>query len=429
MNILVITRSPWDDENGLGNTMSNLFEGYPSKNIANLYFRNDKPKNQVCNKYLSISDKDVVKGIINPKYTPGKIFKMEHADLEASDSLEQGLISYVSKKQNILPFLIQNQIWNNNLWSRKKLDDFLDKFQPDIIFYPSFHTIFTHKLLKYIQKRTNAKVVVFHTDDYLNPTNFKDSTLKRYYFVDRYRAIINSINLADINYCISEKQKIEYEALLNKKFKVLTKGSDFSHQPTYTQKISNSKVIKIVYIGSLIYGRWKTVKKLVEQLKNINKNSDIKFELDIYSQYTPDSEILNDIVSQGISTFKGKIPYEKVKEKIKEYDMVLYLESFSEQEMNDTRLSFSTKIVDYLNSGRSILAIGPKNLAGMEYLKNNDAAICINKISEIPMCLSKINSDPHILKKYADNSWKLGKRNHDINKIRENLIKDFESII
>ena len=66
-----------------------------------------------------------------------------------------------------------------------------------------------------------------------------------------------------------------------------------------------------------------------------------------------------------------------------EADILLHVESFNEKMKKYTRLSISTKIPEYLASKRLIIAIGPVDIASIEYLKDNKAALILdNNIEE-----------------------------------------------
>ena len=64
MNILVITKSAWDDRIASGNTLSNFFEGWEDTSFYCLYSRSAMPNNKVCNEYFSISPLSIVKNIL-----------------------------------------------------------------------------------------------------------------------------------------------------------------------------------------------------------------------------------------------------------------------------------------------------------------------------------------------------------------------------
>ncbi|MEB7715531.1 glycosyltransferase family protein [Staphylococcus equorum] len=427
MNILIFTRSEWSNENSTGNTLSNFFGGFSKTNIANIYMRDAMPDNKICTNFFSISDKQILKSLLNRKFIPGRHFYYENVSKYCHNeetSLETKLYKKFRVHNSTIPLLLQNALWNSNKWKNKNLDQFLEDFKPDIIFSPSFHTTYTHKILWYIQKKTSAKLVLFHADDYLKKEG--ENMMERQFYKKRKEVILKSINLASLNYCISKEQQNEYENKLNKNMKLLYKGADFREAPDYNISVQNS--IKIIYIGSLYYGRWKTLAKLANNIKKVNEKSDVKFVLNIYSQYKPDEKILNSIEIKGTSKFKGKIPNDIVSKVMKEADIVLHVESFEEKEKKITRLSFSTKIVDCLNSGRTLMAIGDEKLASINYLSENDAAIVINSEDRIEKKLLEIQKDTSILSKYALKSWEQGEKNHNINTIRREFYNDLVNL-
>ncbi len=56
------------------------------------------------------------------------------------------------------------------------------------------------------------------------------------------------------------------------------------------------------------------------------------------------------------------------------------MESFDKKFVMSTRLSLSTKIPEYLNANKPILAYGPDGISSLEYLKDNKLAnVCTNK--------------------------------------------------
>jgi hypothetical protein len=76
------------------------------------------------------------------------------------------------------------------------------------------------------------------------------------------------------------------------------------------------------------------------------------------------------------------------------------------------RLSFSTKITDYLSSGKCIFAVGNSDLAPIEYLKDNGAALVACSQAEVEEKLRLLLSDNAILQKYANGAVDCGRKNH-----------------
>lgn len=430
MKILIMTRSAWDDSNSIGNTMSNIFYGYDSNKLANFYVRDAKPNNKVCNKYFSISDKDIIKSLISIKNNPGNSFVVnnESSDYSYINKQEEKIYNFFRKKPSDLALIGQEILWKTNTWKNRKLDKFLDEFQPDIIFSPSFHTNYTHRILWYMQEKTGAKVALFHADDYLTVSengNFlkKNSEKKRFITVKR------SILKADINYCISHKQQLEYQEKSGEKMKLLYKGADFSlEKPSYIKPQKN-ECIRIVYIGSILYGRWKTLALLAKTISKINEGTQKHFELNIYSQYEITKEMKQEITIDGSSIFMGEISPDEIKSVYVDADIVLHVESFDVIERQKTRLSFSTKIVDCLSSGRTVMAFGWKEAASIDYLISNDAALVAADEDSILQLLKKIEKNPNILEEYADKAWSCGEKNHEMSRIQTNLYNDFQTLM
>lgn len=432
MKVLVITRSAWDNSNSTGNTMSVFWNKYPKDSIANIYFRDALPYNDVCNLYYSISDFDVIKGLFNPFFKSGKKFNYSKIDRiepvnKNTITKEEKTYNYFRNRTSVLALILQEFFWSLGFWKNKKFRDFLGEFKPDVIFFPCFSNLYTHKVLWYIKKQTKAKVVLFHADDYISGIFKSDNYLEKKYLKLRTKQVKKSALKANLNYCISQKQKLEYERIFNKKMKLLYKGADCSEQPKMSKK-SSSDIIKIVFIGSMLYGRWKTLGMLAKIIKKFNQKRPV-FELNIYSQYIPTEEMAREMIIEGASKFMGKIPASVVPTIMKEADIVLHVESFDEIEKLKTRLSFSTKIVDCLFSGRAFMAIGWKEAASIDYLVQNDAALVAFDEKSITEQLQKIVNNPIILEEYAQRAWECGKRNHQINEIQKNLYNDLQALV
>lgn len=432
MRILIITRSPWDDTNSTGNTMTNIWGGWKSCDISNVYCRSSKPRNRVCKMYYSISEKSLLNSLIYHKYEPGYCFTCNSVNEKGNDTrninFEERLYGFFRKNAFVLAQWARELLWLLGRWKNDRLKQFLISFKPDIIFMPCFAAWYTHRLLWHIKELTCAKVVLFHVDDYLTDKGFCLSPLLWINRKITSQMVEASARKADLNYCISPKQQEEYSYILKREMKLLYKGADFNRQQFF-RKISRNdrRLIRMVYIGTTLYGRWKTLGILAHSIQKINADKPV-FELMIYSQYQPSQKAMQTMVINGASYFMGKVPADKVAQVLNDADIVLHVESFDKKERVDTRLSFSTKIVDCLNSGRCILAIGWDEAASIDYLKENDAAIIATDEENIIAQLKNIINDPGIITKYAEKAWICGNHNHQIDVIRSSLYKDLENI-
>lgn len=69
-------------------------------------------------------------------------------------------------------------------------------------------------------------------------------------------------------------------------------------------------------------------------------------------------------------------------------NILVFVESFDNGQIEKTRLSFSTKIPEYLSVGKPILAIGPEGIGAMDCLQ--EAAACAYSKEDIYNCLKNL---------------------------------------
>ena len=86
--------------------------------------------------------------------------------------------------------------------------------------------------------------------------------------------------------------------------------------------------------------------------------------------------------------------------------------------------SFSTKIVDYLASGKLIFAIGADDCSSIDYFIRNKCGIVAKSFDDIAVQLEKIYNNRDDFEIYANAAWECGKANHDKTKIKKMLHED-----
>ena len=208
MRILVITRAPWRNDNNTGNTMSNFFDSLKEFEFYNLYFRNQKPLNNIAVKSFSISETQLIKNLLNNDQV-GVVVDKTDIDVVS----EEKLYSNAKKHASTTLMWLRDLLWSVGRWKSKSLKSFLEEIKPDVIFMPVFNCFYPHKILSYIKKLTNSKVILFHADDNYTLKQFAFSPLYWLYRFNLRKWVKRSVNLSDINYSISNLQKQEYEKM------------------------------------------------------------------------------------------------------------------------------------------------------------------------------------------------------------------------
>lgn len=427
MNILVITRSSWSDDNNIGNTMSNIFRSFPKDaNIYNLYFRADSPKNKICKSAYQINEVSLIKGILK-RTPPGReLSKQEIIVDNTSESLNERKMYTSAKKYNLsILWFIRELIWSLGNWKNSTLLKYVEKIQPDIIFMPVFGCYYPHKVLNYINKHSKAKIILFHADDNYTLRQF---SLSPFYWIYRFglrKWVKRSVDISESNYVISDIQKQEYEKCFKRKCEILTKGGDFSNE--LPLKVESNAPLKLVFTGNISSGRWKSLAKIGEALSKINEKT-IKAQLYIYS-LTPMTKTMSKALDYPNSIFlMGGVSADRISTIQSDADILVHVESTQLKERLLVHQSFSTKIVDYFAAARCILAVGPTDVASIDYLLKKDAAIVSSNQEEIENNLRMLIDNPRMLKEYGEKAWNCGKNNHQIDLIQSKLYKDFNTL-
>jgi hypothetical protein len=426
--ILIISGEAWRNESNGGNVLSNLFGTLiDDYDFAQVYTNPTLPSNAICNKYFHLSEADMLQTVFKRKPF-GRLLQEQDLNKEEDKKpyYTNDNFSFVRSYLLNTGFLIQDSLWRFSKWKTPQLKQFILDFDPDIIFAPMYYGIHLHRLDRYAAKLTGKKLISYVSDDHLT---FRQFSVSPIYWLNRLilrNNVLTTAKFYSLLYTMTQEQLDEYQPVLKVPMKVLKKAGDFQNQPLYTSK--KEKPFVISYGGNLIYNRYKTLVKLADAIRAVNQDKQ-QFVLNIYTQ-TPITTKLTALLDDGKNTFlKGKVTMNELEKVYTNSDIVLHVESFDLKQRLLTRLSFSTKIIDLLHSGRCIMAICWEKSSPYKYLKSEDAAICVADSNAIEKELQRIIKDPTTIKQYADKAWLCGVRNHNKSKVISSFKTDLESLI
>jgi hypothetical protein len=419
MNILIVSFESWRETNNGGNVLSNIFASFDDANIAQIYCSGELPQNSVCCKYFQISDSMLF------SKSKGKALdeKYYNENVPQSDAVENKIKSRLPHCFREAALLAREVLWSCFNWKTQELRKFISDFRPDIIFAPCYSYFHVSKLALYAKSIANCPMISYISDDNYS---LKQLRVSPSFWINRIitrKWIRRHFAESSLIYTMTDLQKKEYGVLFGRPMKVLCKAADFSAG----EKIVGSPV-RLIYAGGLYLNRWKVLKKLALAIEKINE-AEKKAELHIYSGSQLNRRKTKNLNDQKNSFLHKSIPYQELIEQYKKSDIAVHVESFDLKNRLITRLSFSTKIIDCMNSGCALLAIGPSSQAGIAYLKENDAAICVSNVSELDSVLKKTIDNPELITKYAGRAKELGIKNHSKTNIENNLKQDFFDIM
>ena len=419
MNIFVYTRSSWDERNAIGNTLSNWFDGSCWKNdeFYSFYMREAEPRNNVCKKYYRVTIKELITHFFT-KEKIGKYFELDNKlSVEPNSSeIENKLINGLHRHSLQIVYSLMERLCYRGGWINKKFIEFLRQMNPDIFFATAADNGMLSRMIDVVKENTKAKIVVYIADDiygqYKRCPFYRKNMLKRNF----ERIIENS----DYIYGASEVLCAEYGKTFNRNIVPLYKGCRFS--PNTVKEVHSP--VRITYAGNLLYGREEILGKVADELVKLHKEG-LEAQLNIYSGAERTDDIVAKLQKEDVSFFRGRRSYDEIKKILSESDIVLHVESFEQKQIDYVHYSFSTKIMDCLQSGSTILGIGPSGIASIEYLRNVDGAIVIDSEEKIGKIIKSILLNKDNIPERAQETRRFALKRHDINCVQNKLRQDF----
>ena len=420
--ILIVTVSAWNSKVG-ANTWTSLLDGWDSENVAHLCIRDEQPDSKIASRYFAISENKVIKSVLKRGIKTGvEKYCLQESPAEASDDLSAHNERYkkMKKKRSRIMLMARELVWKFGKWHTKELDEFLDSVKPDIILHSMEGYIHLNRIILHAIKRTGAKAVGYIWDDNFTYKQSDEIGYKVYRYFQRKSLIKLAKHTSDF-FAISEMTKRESDEFFGIDCKILTKP--LSGMPVVEEK-NVSTPMKMLYTGNLFIGRDRSLVRVVEAVKKLPEGS---FVIDVYTK-TELSDEIKAKLDGNICHIHAPIPQAQVLEKQKQTDLLLFLEDMDGPDSRVARLSFSTKITDYLSAGKCIVAVGHKETAPMQYFINNEMAVCAGNDDELEEGLRRICEDSRLLSEYAEKAAQIGVKNHDIELIKNTFNSVIQSV-
>ena len=431
MKILLITSEEWNDFIYGNGVLTNWFDGFPA-DFAHIYISPGLPNNHICKKYFQITDAQMALSIVGG-HKAGKEIQMqtEKKQLEETkaNANRKGVYGFMKKLSmwcRTPIVLLQDFIWAVGRYNVDAMMRFVTDFNPDVVYCPRKATPKLIRLERLVHTMTNAPFVAFTADDEVSYQQFEWSPLywvRRWYMHRQFGKHVPKFYKH--YWTFSEEQATDYMCQYGVPASTLYKCGDFPDR--FTARDVNNP-IRLIFAGHIYCNRWKSLAAIGDALKKINKNG-IKMVMDVYTIDELTKEQINALSVDRFIYMKGAITPAKLAEEYLNSDIALHVESFDRKYRLATRVSFSTKIIDLMATGCAILAVCWNRHAGYQYLKENDAALCVDNYKDILPLLQKLVNNPNLIKEYAQKAYECGKQNHSRNVIQMQIKQMFENVI
>jgi hypothetical protein len=400
--LLIVNPYPIGANCPIGIMMENLLKNYETKEIMQCYTHPCE-----INKNIEYKAEQII--LISPflnfiKNIVRKIINRNKKTTMVRDQ-DKALRTIGVRKNNVkswIDFLLP-------IYLNKKLINNIKEFNPTVIYTQGY----SYTMLKYVKKlseKLSCPVVVHTLDDWME-TQYKKNIISAIpikSFNNLFKSILNngmnqmvaSPKMANI---MQQRYGGYYTFIMN-----------CCTYPPY-QKKERSKPFKIVYTGGLMLERYLILDKIAKIINDLN-TSQLCFELHIYA---PSSHInaYKDLMQPEI-VFHNNVPHEDVYNVLIGSDILVHTESFNPNVVKFTRYSLSTKIPEYLASGRPLIYFGPTEIGVAEFLTENKIGICVENITDLQHQLLQLYGDKDYYETVAFDAYRKGE-----NLLEENVMQ------
>jgi hypothetical protein len=222
-----------------------------------------------------------------------------------------------------------------------------------------------------LSKKLNIPIVIHFMDNWRHHIQWEDNPLLKGYKrkLDKYcklcysrsnRCIAISPKMAKV---YTEETGINHSYIMNS-----VKVADYICTPK-----EKGDTINFVYAGGLHLGRNKALLDIADIVEEISKSRNAKLLI-----YTSKENI--ELYSKDFEGFKNTkllpaIEHDRIKEVYENADVLVHIESDALVGNGFFKYSISTKIPEYLATGKPMLFYGPSDIYLYEFLKENNLAV------------------------------------------------------
>ena len=415
MKILIITRNAWDDTNAIGNTLSTFFGSMEEVEFANIYFRSSRPNNKLCKNYYQTSETEVLKKWFSPQKIGRRFVLAADKEIQTASAgkKEKTLIRFIQKYGVKPAYKISDRLWYSKKWINDNFKNFIESFSPDMVFSFVKSAPQYYLTIQYLRENYNIPLLSWIADDEYTGLLQNNSQKE----IQNLKYILNES--AVVKGC-SEEICEYYNSIFDCNATPFYKGCDLS-TPV---KDTVGAPIEMVYAGNLLYGRLDIIGKIADAIEGKN----VSFK--IYSNTALLSTEIQEYFGQKQCTkYMGKKEYEVIKQQLSCADIVVHVESFEDSQILKTRYSFSTKIIDYLQSGSVVLAIGPKEISSIKYIEKIPGTYVIDNLDHLQTDFDHLLSEASDFCHRAKKTREFAQQYHDGTVISKQLTETINRIV
>lgn len=406
--ILCVDAATFTETTNMGILKKNLFTSWPKSCIAQVIIGNGVTEFEVCENNWRLDREAFL------KKGPGRLLENPGEGGEGrGKAAPPGRSNLRQKLQPAANAYSDYRFSKYDVRANDSLMNWAKRYNPDVIF--TFGASITLcKTAALISEELGVPVVPYYTDDWI--THLYASSPYKYLLREKLCSWHGRmLRRVPVGLATCELMAEEYKDRYATQFVPCTDSVDFARYGLSEKKADSSRGIKFCYIGVLEPQRWRVLRKIAGIVQKM-RDSGIDCAFHIYTM-PRDAQLYSGILNLGEHVrIKGTLAHGEVPGMQSSSDVLVHVESFIKGlEIAKTRLSFSTKIPQYLAAGRPILAVGPANVSSIQHLKRSGAALVVDSDDEqlLKEAIERLVGEENLRHRLGEAGRKFCEENHD----------------
>ncbi len=367
--VTILSCTPLCGDRSNGMLMSSLFRGWPKDRLSQIYFRQlvkHRPHFDVCDDFSAIE-------------LCGRVRRSHELRIPPTESVDQiqesrqQLVRRAMQSPRLFRSLkLLQESWQAFSWLGDSLYRDLRRRRPDIV-YGLLGNFGLTRLITAVCRRLEIPYFVHVTDDFSRGLYLSAplSLLRHSVNSALRRAIQGASGCAAISPAMADEFAQRYKSEWSW-FTTLVSAENYNPTPRM-----DDRKLHCVFTGNLGLGRYATLAKLSKGLRLLQQQTGIDATLTIYS--TPDQLAVYGkyLDYPGTTILGGWATPEQLPRIYHDADVLVHVESFEPETVELVKFSFSTKLSQYMMSGRCVLTLGPQNVSSVSMPQQLGAGVSV----------------------------------------------------
>lgn len=382
--VLIVSNNSFSKSTSNGRTLGNFFQGWPKENIAQFCLSTREPDFDVCENYYFVTDREAFSAFTHFRKAK-RVMVEDVLGTQSHTNVRKGKKTPMIK--TAFKSLVRNIVWSCRIWDSTEFQEWLDKFNPDLVlsFVTDTPSILDIGRIIAVRKKIplamySSEGFYFFENNYLPVENLLDKIA--YPIFHRLYKRSFELFMKHVNYVIYLNKKLEddYQKCFHHNSSVIYTSSDVQ----FDEDGKNIQSPVFSYLGNFGLNRQYPLMEIGKALHTINS----EYKLDLYGNI-PDKIKQEFEKCDGVRV-KGLVSYDEVKNVIKRSTILFHAESQEKELQDGLRYGFSTKIADSVSSGHCFLNYSSRDIAGAQYIIETKAGWFVEDQNDLVPTIMRI---------------------------------------